>query len=178
MTKVPDAFRTIGEVSLELDVPKHVLRFWEQRFKQIKPMKRGGNRRLYRPEDVELLKGIKQLLQVHSFTIKGVQRILRDRGIDYVKTLSRGGAAISIEPTLPTRTSSRSANPESAEPETVWRQPAVRQPATKRPALVKPDLSAVQRDILASAIRELISCRNDLGAAPFHEVSESLASTR
>lgn len=86
MNKSAEAFRTISEVSEELDVPKHVLRFWEARFPQIKPMKRGGGRRYYRPEDVELLKGIRHLLHAEGYTIRGVQKILRQQGVDEVKS--------------------------------------------------------------------------------------------
>jgi DNA-binding transcriptional MerR regulator len=86
MDKAAEAFRTISEVALELDVPKHVLRFWEGKFPQIKPMKRGGGRRYYRPEDVELLKGIRRLLYDEGYTIKGVQKVIRDHGLDFVKT--------------------------------------------------------------------------------------------
>jgi DNA-binding transcriptional MerR regulator len=85
LDKAAEAFRNIGEVSDELGVRKHVLRFWELKFPQLKPMKRGGGRRLYRPADVELLRGIQHLLQNSGYTIKGVQRILRERGIDAVK---------------------------------------------------------------------------------------------
>ena len=90
MAKASDAFRTIGEVSDELDVPKHVLRFWEGKFPQLKPMKRGGGRRFYRPEDVSLLRGIHHLLHAAGYTIKGVQRILREDGIDAVKNAANG----------------------------------------------------------------------------------------
>jgi DNA-binding transcriptional MerR regulator len=93
MAKSSDAFRTIGEVSDELDVPKHVLRFWEGKFPQLKPMKRGGGRRFYRPEDVSLLRGIHQLLHASGYTIKGVQRILREQGVDAVKFAQSAGAA-------------------------------------------------------------------------------------
>jgi DNA-binding transcriptional MerR regulator len=79
MEKSPDAFRTISEAAEELDVPQHVLRFWETRFAQIKPMKRAGGRRYYRPGDIELLKGIRSLLYKDGYTIKGLQRILRSR---------------------------------------------------------------------------------------------------
>jgi DNA-binding transcriptional MerR regulator len=82
--KSPDAFRTISEVATELDLPQHVLRFWETRFSQIKPMKRGGGRRYYRPEDVELLCGIRHLLYGEGYTIKGVQRILKEQGVRFV----------------------------------------------------------------------------------------------
>ncbi|HVV93958.1 MAG TPA: MerR family transcriptional regulator [Hyphomicrobiales bacterium] len=82
--KSPQAFRTISEVADDLDLPQHVLRFWETRFAQIKPLKRGGGRRYYRPDDVLLLRGIRQLLYGEGYTIKGVQRILREHGVRYV----------------------------------------------------------------------------------------------
>jgi DNA-binding transcriptional MerR regulator len=84
MDKSPEAFRTISEVADALDVPPHVLRFWETRFAQVKPVKRGGGRRYYRPEDVRLLRGIRGLLYDDGMTIKGVQKILRERGIRHV----------------------------------------------------------------------------------------------
>jgi DNA-binding transcriptional MerR regulator len=74
------AFRTISEVSDELDVPQHVLRFWETKFAQIKPLKRGGGRRYYRPEDIDLLRRIRDLLYREGYTIKGVQKLLREVG--------------------------------------------------------------------------------------------------
>ena len=76
--KSATAFRTISEVSLELDVPQHVLRFWESKFTPIKPLKRGGGRRYYRPEDIDLLRRIRNLLYTDGYTIKGVQRLLRE----------------------------------------------------------------------------------------------------
>jgi DNA-binding transcriptional MerR regulator len=88
-SKSPEAFRTISEVSAELDVPQHVLRFWEQRFAQIKPVKRAGGRRYYRPEDVELLRGIRSLLYADGYTIKGVQKILREQGVRHVAEIGR-----------------------------------------------------------------------------------------
>lgn len=90
MSKAAEAFRTISEVADELDVQKHVLRFWEARFPQVRPMKRGGGRRYYRPEDMELLRGIRHLLHAEGYTIKGVQKILREQGIDHVKQHGRG----------------------------------------------------------------------------------------
>ena len=90
MEKSPDAFRTISEAAEELDVPQHVLRFWETRFPQIKPMKRAGNRRYYRPADVELLKGIRGLLYKEGYTIRGVQNILKEDGVAYVAGVGRG----------------------------------------------------------------------------------------
>lgn len=85
--KSPEAFRTISEVAEDLDLPQHVLRFWETRFSQIKPMKRGGGRRYYRPEDVNLLRGIRFLLYGEGYTIKGVQRILKEHGIRHVASI-------------------------------------------------------------------------------------------
>src|SRR5262245_15819920 len=90
--KSPDAFRTISEVAQDLDLPQHVLRFWETRFAQIKPMKRGGGRRYYRREDVELLRGIRHLLYGEGYTIRGVQRILKDEGIKFVQSVWRSDA--------------------------------------------------------------------------------------
>ena len=88
--KSPDAFRTISEVAAELDVPQHVLRFWESRFTQIKPVKRAGGRRFYRPEDVDLLRGIRALLYTDGFTIRGVQKLLKERGLRHVAGVGRG----------------------------------------------------------------------------------------
>jgi DNA-binding transcriptional MerR regulator len=90
MSKGPDAFRTISEVAEELDLPQHVLRFWETRFTQIKPMKRGGGRRYYRPDDVDLLRGIRRLLYGEGYTIKGVQRILKEQGARHVIGAGQG----------------------------------------------------------------------------------------
>ncbi|MEN9895927.1 MAG: hypothetical protein RIR97_1779 [Pseudomonadota bacterium] len=93
MEKSPDAFRTISEVADDLDLPQHVLRFWETRFTQIKPMKRGGGRRYYRPDDVDLLKGIRHLLYDHGYTIKGVQRLLKTNGNKFVTAIASGDLA-------------------------------------------------------------------------------------
>jgi DNA-binding transcriptional MerR regulator len=92
LDKAPEAFRTISEVADDLDLPQHVLRFWESRFPQIKPMKRGGGRRYYRPDDVALLRGIRHLLYGQGYTIRGVQRILRERGIRFVQLVWEEGA--------------------------------------------------------------------------------------
>ena len=91
MAKSREAFRTISEVAAELDVPQHVLRFWETKFSQIKPLKRGGGRRYYRPEDVDLLKGIQRLLHTEGYTIKGVQKIFREHGAKAVQKGIIGG---------------------------------------------------------------------------------------
>jgi len=90
--KAPEAFRSISEVAAELDLPQHVLRFWESRFHDIRPMKRGGGRRYYRPEDVNLLRGIRHLLYGEGYTIRGVQRILREQGAKFVAAVWQEGA--------------------------------------------------------------------------------------
>jgi DNA-binding transcriptional MerR regulator len=95
--KSPEAFRTISEVAVELDVPQHVLRFWETKFQQIKPLKRGGGRRYYRPEDVDLLRGIRALLYHDGLTIKGVQKLLREQGMRYVAEFGRGAVTLARE---------------------------------------------------------------------------------
>jgi DNA-binding transcriptional MerR regulator len=96
--KSESAFRTISEVADELDVPQHVLRFWESKFPQVKPLKRGGGRRYYRPEDVALLRRIRDLLYSEGYTIKGVQKLLREGG---AKDVGGGGAKDEGEVELP-----------------------------------------------------------------------------
>ena len=91
--KSPDAFRTISEVAEDLDLPQHVLRFWETRFSQIKPMKRGGGRRYYRPADVELIKGIRYMLFDQGFTINAVQNLLKHNGAQFLVALGAGDLA-------------------------------------------------------------------------------------
>lgn len=95
-SKSPDAFRTISEVSERLDTPTHVLRFWESRFPQVRPVKRAGGRRYYRPTDVALLGGIKKLLHDDGMTIRSVQKMLRDQGVRYVADL--GAAVLGEDP--------------------------------------------------------------------------------
>jgi DNA-binding transcriptional MerR regulator len=90
--KGPDAFRTISEVAEDLDLPQHVLRFWETRFGQIKPLKRGGGRRYYRPDDIDLLRGIRHLLYGEGYTIRGVQQILREQGLRHVQAIGQSAA--------------------------------------------------------------------------------------
>lgn len=117
MAKSSEAFRTISEVAAELSVPKHVLRFWEIKFPQIRPMKRGGGRRYYRPEDVELLRGIQVLLHLEGFTIRGVQKILREQGMDQVKASGQTGslvAGLANEPASMTTQKKKTAKRKSA----------------------------------------------------------------
>ncbi len=143
MSKAAEAFRTISEVADELEIPKHVLRFWEVKFPQIRPMKRGGGRRYYRPEDLELLKGIRHLLHAQAYTIKGVQKILREQGVEFVKQAWQSGA--------------------KAAPATPAPAPAK---ATRRTAgaAKATALPAAHCKLLERAIRELEACRTLLGA--------------
>jgi len=111
MDKSPEAFRTISEVADTLDTPAHVLRFWESRFPQIRPVKRAGGRRYYRPADVALLTGIKRLLHEEGLTIRGVQKILREQGVRHVAglagmpeaDLSRLDSAVALEEAMAER---------------------------------------------------------------------------
>ena len=169
MSKSVEAFRTIAEVADDLGVPKHVLRFWEVKFPQIRPMKRGGGRRFYRPEDLELLRGIQALLHAEAYTIKGVQKILREQGVDHVKQFGRAplsipaakaaakrgrvamdgagrpAAAPTASSAVPAKASSRSAR------------------GTSRPAEVRS--AASSRERIMAVLAELESCRALLGGA-------------
>ena len=98
MEKSPDAFRTISEVAEDLGVPAHVLRFWETKFHQISPVKRGGGRRYYRPDDVRLLRGLQRLLHGDGLTIRGAQKLLRERGIRHVVELGAAEAEAAAKP--------------------------------------------------------------------------------
>jgi len=121
--KSASAFRTISEVSDDLDVPQHVLRFWETKFSHIKPMKRGGGRRYYRPEDVALLRRIRELLYTEGYTIKGVQRLLRQSGVKAVLAGQEEDDAVevaSVASPQPAASPTRAAAPAQArlDPET------------------------------------------------------------
>ncbi|WP_309603973.1 MerR family transcriptional regulator [Phenylobacterium sp.] len=93
MAQGPEAFRTISEAADELNVPQHVLRFWETKFAFIRPMKRAGGRRFYRPADIAVLRGVRTLLHGEGYTIKGVQRLHREQGIKRLVSAGRGGGA-------------------------------------------------------------------------------------
>ena len=134
--KSPEAFRTISEVAVDLDVPQHVLRFWEQRFAQVKPVKRAGGRRYYRPEDVDLLRGIRALLYHDGLTIKGVQKILRDRGVRFVAEIGRGDASLHAAPAR---------NFDSALPE---------EPAYARAAMARLERAVTEPDALPPFLAE------------------------
>jgi DNA-binding transcriptional MerR regulator len=174
--KAPDAFRTISEVAQELDVPQHVLRFWESRFHEIKPMKRGGGRRYYRPNDLDLLRGIRHLLYSEGYTIRGVQRLLREQGLRFVQSVWQEGAP--QPPHQPAEEEEPLETPEAAgqvagEPRTpslsgadmgqrgVERVPPVAAPvAAPAAGLAREDVQKLQ-----AALRELTECRRLLEAA-------------
>jgi DNA-binding transcriptional MerR regulator len=180
LDKAPDAFRTISEVADEIDVPQHVLRFWESRFTQIKPMKRGGGRRYYRPDDVDLLRGVRHLLYGEGYTIRGVQRILRDEGSAFVQNVWRPGAELPpppdandereafvedvaethAEPDLSLFSASSRRAGETAPAER--REPTIVPGAAVRPS-IQPNRAA--EDTLRLVLDELVACRRLIDAA-------------
>ncbi len=169
MTKSAEAFRTISEVALELDVPKHVLRFWESKFPQVRPMKRGGGRRYYRPQDVELLRGIRHLLQAEGYTIKGVQKIFREQGIDHIKRL---GQAPPPHPRQQGRTAdSGETNIRSPSRGTGQPKARIAPPPSETSSPAEDDRPAPSPEtVIRAAITELKNCRRILlgepGSAP------------
>jgi DNA-binding transcriptional MerR regulator len=153
MKKSPDAFRTISEVADTLDVPAHVLRFWESKFPQIRPVKRGGGRRYYRPDDISLLKGIRELLYTDGLTIKGVQKVLRDQGSKSVAAGAQDDApSVAI---LPADQPNLFATPEP-EPEPLKLQ----QPVPEKPAMAFID--ATKRKELAMVVQQLEALRDSM----------------
>lgn len=98
MSKGPEAFRTISEAADELSVPQHVLRFWETKFAFIRPMKRAGGRRFYRPQDIAVLRGVRRLLHEEGYTIKGVQRLHREQGVAHLVAAGQGATLAPAEP--------------------------------------------------------------------------------
>ena len=162
--KSPSAFRTISEVSTELDVPKHVLRFWESKFNQIKPMKLGGGRRYYRPEDMELLRGIRGLLYDQGYTIRGVQRILKENGVRFVKDLPKTGGQIlknvSALPDIPDVAADAKAgrSKKASQPSQALASP---RSANKEETV----LPAPARKVLLKVLAELEWCRDRIAAA-------------
>ncbi|MGD9802035.1 MAG: MerR family transcriptional regulator [Hyphomicrobiaceae bacterium] len=161
MAKAADAFRTISEVADDLDIQKHVLRFWEVKFSQIRPMKRGGGRRYYRPEDMELLRGIRQLLHRDGYTIKGVQKILREQGVEAVKERARSEeekrlAAGATAPTTP-----------KAAPVAPVLTGGRAKVATRRSSAragSRGSSAADPRNVIEAVIAELINCRDILSS--------------
>jgi DNA-binding transcriptional MerR regulator len=157
--KAPDAFRTISEVAEELDVPQHVLRFWESRFREIRPMKRGGGRRYYRPDDVTLLRGVRHLLYGEGYTIRGVQRLLREQGVRFVQQVWQPGAPQPSSPSPDVEADG------AGEPTRV----AVAEPRSTEPPVMStsPPTGLPQEHLekLRAALRELVECRRLLDAA-------------
>jgi DNA-binding transcriptional MerR regulator len=165
--KAPDAFRTISEVAEELDVPQHVLRFWESRFREIRPMKRGGGRRYYRPDDIDLLRGIRHLLYGEGYTIRGVQRLLREQGQRFVQNVWQPGA--------PQPTHQPSEDPPDEAAELSEGEHGAERPDRSEPARagtvaprVAPEAAGLPREHvlkLHAALHELTECRKLLDAA-------------
>jgi DNA-binding transcriptional MerR regulator len=150
--KSASAFRTISEVATELDVPQHVLRFWETKFSQVRPLKRGGGRRYYRPEDVELLRAIRKLLYEEGYTIKGVQRLMRE-GVFRIRAQEMAGAETAEAAELPL------GEPETgAEPELEMATTAAR----NEPLAESADPEMRRRELIENAIEELTELRNRL----------------
>jgi DNA-binding transcriptional MerR regulator len=158
MDKGPQAFRTISEVAEDLDLPQHVLRFWETKFAQIKPLKRGGGRRFYRPEDVDLLRGIRHLLYGEGYTIKGVQRLLKSQGVRFVAAVGRGEAK--VEPSLSGEGADAVAErgADSAEEAAFAKDPALSE--DERLSLLSDDAARTLR----GALDELVECERLLAA--------------
>jgi DNA-binding transcriptional MerR regulator len=167
--KSPDAFRTISEAAEDLDLPQHVLRFWETRFPQIKPLKRGGGRRYYRPDDVDFLRGLKHLLHAERYTIKGVQKIIKEQGQKAVQAVGRSGivaaspAPASPASILPAPVSSAPVFSPSPTPVTTPFRPVPMRASIQ----TKPQQSLTMRGKLEAALAELTECRRIISG--FHE---------
>jgi DNA-binding transcriptional MerR regulator len=168
LDKAPDAFRTISEAAEELSVPQHVLRFWETRFAQIKPMKRAGGRRYYRPNDMELLKGIRSLLYGEGYTIRGVQRILKEDGATYVCGVGRGEIAArkreanddAVPPPGTAKTAPRLGKPVPLPGRAPLARPGVlREPVVKETVRIVARLADGHIDNLRAALRDLGDAR-------------------
>ena len=164
LEKSPDAFRTISEVAELLSVPQHVLRFWETRFTQIKPMKRAGGRRYYRPTDVDLVRGIRALLYGEGYTIRGVQNIFKEEGAPYVVSVGRGeikpraGDAMREGAPLPGKAP---VAPRLGKGVTAGAAPRPRD----EPPKVIHKLSIAQSDSLKAALKDLMDARKLLDPA-------------
>jgi DNA-binding transcriptional MerR regulator len=155
--KAPNAFRTISEVADELHIPQHVLRFWETKFPQVKPLKRGGGRRYYRPDDILLLRRISDLLYIQGYTIKGVQRLLREGGGRLSDDIPPPGAD-----ELETADGEAAADPSSFEPELPMPELArpTPQPASPRGSRSNAEVEAERlRSVLTETLRELEALR-------------------
>jgi DNA-binding transcriptional MerR regulator len=158
MDKSPDAFRTISEVADELDLPQHVLRFWETRFNQIKPMKRGGGRRYYRPEDVDLLKGVRHLLYDQGYTIKGVQKLLKQNGSKFAVAIGSGEVTAAEALAAYTRTESEERSVPPSDPGFDGDQ-LVGQARAPGAAGQGSSLSRDDKELLQEALYDLLECK-------------------
>lgn len=166
MAKSADAFRTISEVAEDLGIPKHVLRFWEVKFAQIRPMKRGGGRRYYRPADLELLRGIRNLLHRDGYTIKGVQKILREQGVEAVKQHAAQGGKLNIALEGETIAPAEQLDPVNAIAKAQIEKPRELAHKPVAAAGVQRTRSKALARILAAAIAELEACRTILQMEP------------
>ena len=131
MEKSPEAYRTIREVADSLDLPQHVLRFWETRFPQIRPLKRAGGRRYYRPDDIERLRIIKRLLYDEGYTIKGVQKLFKEQGVQALSAIALSPVGPSVGPAI------------APEPSASW-APEDRRAPEGRPRLAEDELAALR----------------------------------
>jgi DNA-binding transcriptional MerR regulator len=159
--KSPEAFRTISEVADELDVPQHVLRFWESKFTAVKPLKRGGGRRYYRPGDVDVLRGVKTLLYTEGYTIRGVQKVFRNEGVRYVAEVGQAGGMRALVAEAKTLAAPVEADTE----EVVAANSAERAPAQL--SLVEPKplkLATVERRRMQQHLDRMTKLRGDLAA--------------
>ena len=167
--KAADAFRTISEVAKALDVQQHVLRFWETKFSYVKPLKRGGGRRYYRPEDFELLKAIHHMLYTEGYTIKGVQKLLREKGKKNLIRLAAGGLMSGEDTDV-------SLEPAATQPILAQKPQALLTPnapqehsspfSSQAPALKERNLDAPQKQALRSVLQELKEIRGLMQQSP------------
>lgn len=158
--KSPEAFRTISEVAAELDVPQHVLRFWETRFAQIRPVKRAGGRRYYRPDDVELLRGIRALLYRDGYTIKGVQKILREQGVRHAIEMGRQAPRARIRRDPPRETADEPRYARAAIARVREAHADLLSPAGEAP-----ELDDAAREKLEALLKELVLLKGELRLA-------------
>jgi DNA-binding transcriptional MerR regulator len=188
MSKSPDAFRTISEVSDTLSVPQHVLRFWETKFAHVKPLKRGGGRRYYRPADVEVIRGIQTLLYTDGYTIRGVQKVFRTQGIRYIAEVGKAGGirlapvvamtqaapaelelAIEAAPVMPPATEpADDIKPLRQKPYARTRPAPSPKPEAAQLSLVEPaplKVSETDRDRFAERLAVLGKLKTEIGAA-------------
>ena len=174
--KAPEAFRTISEVASDLDLPQHVLRFWETRFTQIKPMKRGGGRRYYRPEDIDLLRGVRLLLYSEGFTIRGVQRLLKEKGVAFVVEVGQTGSVETVtagderdEPDDIEAAAPPKAVPEPAKPSVRVSAPAMAPPVAAQAAVAPPvvisRIAPEGRRRIEAALSDLLEAKRLLDTA-------------